>query len=47
MRSDYRQILEVAEYEFPELVVAFRDFGHKIRLYLVDESYIDVYLGGP
>lgn len=47
MRSDYRQILEVAEHKFPELVVAFRDFGHKIRLYLVDESYIDVYLGGP
>jgi|AntAceMinimDraft_18_1070375.scaffolds.fasta_scaffold01823_2 hypothetical protein len=47
MRSDYLPIFELAEAEFSEIIVSFKDLEHKIRFYLIDNSYIDVCLGGP
>jgi len=40
---DYRALIAIAEVEFSDLVDHVDDLGRKIRLYLKDGSYVDVW----
>lgn len=40
----YSRFARIAEIEFPQIVAGTQDYGHKLRVYLRDKSFIDVFI---
>ena len=39
----FSRFARIAETEFTEIVIATQDLGHKLRIYLIDKSFIDFF----
>lgn len=40
----YDKFQRIAEIEFGKIISGSDDFGHKLRIYFIDKSYLDVFL---
>lgn len=40
----YYQFQRIAEIEFRQIVSGTDDFGHKLRIYFIDKSYLDLFI---